>query len=235
VPDEAEFLCGDWQWDGVLRELRHYPRKGKKRTEEPDAVERLQPVRRVVWHRWSQAPMQAHTGGAPLPASLSRVVAEYESGGDLTLNENDRECAGKLAQTIAAAYGLTVEEAGAPTGRRGGNLPGRDAMGRLRTSSGRVDMVLDETAGDLLVSLRKRLLGRERRSYRTSEIRRLELDYSVQGAQETFEVVAVIGAEEERVPVAAYSGWEGWADPAEWREFTRELARSLGVEARAGD
>jgi hypothetical protein len=25
---------------------------------------------------------------------------------------------------------------------------------------------------------------------------------------------------------------EGWAEPEEWREFTRGLARSLGVEAR---
>ena len=43
---------------------------------------------------------------------------------------------------------------------------------------------------------------------------------------------AVIGPEEVRVPVAAYTGFEGWADPGEWREFTEDLARSLGVEAR---
>lgn len=231
MPEAPELLCGDWVWDAHLREMSHYPRKGKKHASEPDAVERLQPVRSVTWYRWSQAPMQAHTGGAPMPASLSRVVIAYEAGGNLTINENDRDCAGKLAETVAAAYGLPVVHEGAPTGRKGGNLPERDEMGRLVALTGRSDVVLDEVAGTVLISRRKRLVGRDKRSYRTSDIRRLELMYGVNASQETFEVIAVLGPEEDRVPIAAYAGFEGWADPAEWREFTRELARSLGVPA----
>ncbi|HEY5638978.1 MAG TPA: hypothetical protein VIW01_02915, partial [Dehalococcoidia bacterium] len=127
-----------------------------------------------------------------------------------------------------------VQQEGAPTGRSGGNLPERDEMGRLKATSGRSDIVLDEVTGEVRVSRRKRLLGREKRSYSTSEIRHLDLTYELAGAQETFAVVAVIGAEEERLPVASHTGFEGWADPAEWREFTEELARSLGVEARLG-
>ena len=176
--------------------------------------------------------MQAHTGGGPLPAGLSRVVFAYEGGGDLTVNELNRDCAGQIAATIASAHGLEVQHEGAPTGRSGGNLPERDEMGRLKATSGRSDVVLDQGTGDVRVSRRKRLLGREKRSYSTSEIRRLDLTYETKGAQETFAVVAVIGPEEERLPVASYTGFEGWADPAEWREFTEELARSLGVEAR---
>jgi hypothetical protein len=232
VADESEFLCGDWAWDAVLRELRHFPRKGKKHADEPDAVERLPAVRSVTWYRWSQPPMQAHTGGGPMPAALSRVVAEYEAGGDLTVNELDRDCAGQIAMAIASAYGMEVRQAGAPSGRSGGNLPQRDEMGRLRATSGRSDVILDETTGEVRVLRRKRLLGREKRSYSTSDIRRLELTYEVMGPQETFAVVAVTGPEEERLPVASYTGFEGWADPAEWREFTQDLARSLGVEAR---
>ena len=232
MPDEGELLCGDWAWDAVLRELRHFPRKGKGHAEEPDAVERLQPVHSVTWYRWSQPPMQAHTGGGPMPAGQSRVVAEYEDGGNLTVNEFDRDCAGQIAAAIASAYGLEVQHEGAPTGRSGGNLPERDDMGSLRATSGRSDVVLDEVTGEVRVSRRKRLLGRERRSYSTSEIRHLELTYETKGPQETFAVVAVIGPEEMRVPVASYTGFEGWADPAEWREFTEDLARSLGVEAR---
>ena len=232
MPDEREILCGDWAWDEILRELRHFPRKGKKLADEPDAVERLQPVRSVTWHRWSQAPMQAHTGGGPMPAALSRVVAEYEGGGDLTVNELNRDCAGQIAEAIASAYGLDVQHEGAPTGRSGGNLPQRDEMGRLRATSGRSDVILDEITGEVLVSRRKRLLGREKRSYNTSDIRHVELTYELAGAQETFAVVAVIGPEEVRVPVASYTGFEGWADPVEWREFTEDLARTLGVEAR---
>jgi len=232
VLDEREILCGDWAWDEVLRELRHFPRKGKGHADEPDGVERLQPVRSVIWYRWSQAPMQAHTGGRPMPAGLSRVVAEYEGGGNLTVNELHRDCAGQIASAIASAYGLEIQHEGAPTGRSGGNLPQRDEMGRLKATSGRSDVVLDEIMGEIRVSRRKRLLGREKRSYSTSDIRHLDLTYELAGAQETFAVVAVIGPEEVRVPVASYSGFEGWADPAEWREFTEDLARSLGVEAR---
>ncbi|MCH7617775.1 MAG: hypothetical protein J4N36_03160 [Chloroflexi bacterium] len=232
MPDESEILCGDWAWDAVLRELRHFPRKGKGHADEPDGVERLPPVRSVTWYRWSQAPMQAHTGGDPMPAGLSRVVAEYQGGGNLTVNELDRDCAGQIAEAIASAEGLEVQHEGAPTGRSGGNLPQRDEMGRLRATSGRSDIILDEVAGEVQVSRRKRLLGREKRSYSTSEIRHLELTYETKGSQETFAVVAVIGPEEVRVTVASYTGFEGWAEPGEWREFTEDLARSLGVEAR---
>ena len=63
-------------------------------------------------------------------------------------------------------------------------------------------------------------------------MRRLELAYEVRGPIERYSVVAVAGADEERLPLAAYEGYEGWADPGEWREFTKELGRRLGVEAR---
>ncbi|HUF54380.1 MAG TPA: hypothetical protein VMR52_11495 [Dehalococcoidia bacterium] len=231
MPEHMGRLCGDWAWDDVLRELSHYPHKQKKGENEPDSVERLQPVKSVTWYRWSQQPMQAHTGGGIPPASVSRVVAQYEGGGNLTINETDRDCARKLAEAIASAYGLTVVQEGAPGGRKSGNLPSRDEMGRLKATSGRMDVTLDEVGGDLLVSQRKRPFGRHKRSYRTSEVRLLELVYSVKGPQETFEVVAVVGLEGERLPLATYTGWEGWADPAEWRDFTQDLARSLGVEA----
>jgi hypothetical protein len=230
-PDEGQFLCGDWVWDPALRELRHYERKGKKHAEQPDAVEQLKPVRSVTWHRWSQAPMQTSTGQVMQP-SLSRVVAAYEGGGDLTLNENDRACAEKLARTISEAYGLAVIEEGAPGGRRGGNLPSRDQMGRLVNEAGRTQVILDEVGGEIAVTKRGRLWGRKRRTLRTNEVHRLELGYEVKGPVETFTVWAIAGPEEEKLPLASYSGFEGWAEPEEWREFTRELGRSLGVEAR---
>jgi len=232
APEDSDFLCGNWVWDPVLRELRHYQRKGKKWSDEPDAVERLKPVRSVGWHRWSQAPMQTSTGQM-MPPSLSRVVAAFEGGGDLTINENDRACAEKLARTIAEAYGVDLVEAGAPGGRRGGNLPSRDQMGRLVNRSGRLQVVLDEVGGEVTVTKSKRFFGKSRRTFRTNEIRRLELGYEVNGPIETFTVLALVGPEEEKVPLASYQGYEGWADPEEWREFTRDLARSLGVEARA--
>jgi hypothetical protein len=230
-PDESEFLCGDWVWDPVMRELRHYPRKGKKRADQPDAVEQLKPVRAVTWHRWSQAPMQSATGEV-MPPNLSRVVAAYDIGSDLTVNENDRGCAEKLAKTIADAYGLAVLEEGAPGGRRGGNLPSRDQLGRLVHKAGRDEVVLDEVAGEIVVTNRGRLWGKKRRTLRTSEVRRLELGYDVKGPIETFTAWAIVGPEEEKIPLTAYSGYEGWAEPEEWREFTRDLGRSLGVEAR---
>lgn len=231
MPEAGEFLCGDWVWDGAMRELRHYPRKGKKHAEQPDAVEQLKPVRSVTWHKWSQAPMQTATGEI-MPPNLSRVVAAYEGGGDLTLNENDRACAEKLARTIAEAYGLEVVEEGAPGGRRGGNLPSRDQMGRLVNKAGREEVVLDDVAGEITVTKRGRFWGKKRRTLRTNEVRRLELGYEVKGPTETFTVWAIAGFEEEKLPLSSYSGFEGWAEPEEWREFTRELGRSLGVEAR---
>jgi hypothetical protein len=231
VVEESEFTCGDWVWDAAMRELSHYARRGKKHAEEPDAVERLKPVQSVTWYRWSQAPIQTATGEV-MPPNLSRVVAAYEGGGDLTVNEYDRACAEKLARTIAEAYGLDVVEEGAPGGRRGGNLPSRDEMGRLVYKAGRDEVVLDESAGEITVTKRGRLWGRKRRSLRTNEVRRLEVGYDVKGPVETFTVWGIVGPEEEKVPLASYSGFEGWAEPEEWREFTRELGRSLGVETR---
>ena len=229
-PEADEFLCGDWVWDAALRELRNYPRTGKKRADQPEGVEQLKPVRSVTLHRWSQTPMQTATGQV-MPASLSRVVAAYEGGGDLTVNEYDRACAEKLARTIAEAYGLPVIEVGAPGGRRGGNLPPRDQMGRLVNQAGREEVVLDDVAGEITLTKRGRLWGKKRRTLRTNEGRRLELGYDVRGPTETFTVWAVVGPEEEKIPLASYSGYEGWADPEEWRDYTRDLGRSLGVEA----
>ena len=231
APEESDFLCDNWIWDPALRELRHYERKGKKGSDEPDAVEQLKPVRSVTLHRWSQAPMQTSTGQV-MPPSLSRVVAAYEGGGDLTINENERACADKLARAIADAYGLPVIEEGAPGGRRGGNLPSRDQMGRLVNEVGREQVILDEVGGEITVTKRGRLWGKKRHTFRTNEIRRLELGYDVRGPVETFTVWAIAGPEEEKIALTSYSGYEGWADPEEWREFTRGLGRSLGVEAR---
>jgi len=232
APEDVDFLCGNWVWDPALRELSNYPRKGKKHANEPEAVERLKPIRSVTWHRWSQAPIQTSTGQM-MPPNLSRVVIAYEEGGDLTINEYDRPCAEKLARTIAEAYALPVIEEGAPGGRRGGNLPSRDQMGRLANRSGRIEVVIDEVGGDITVTKSKRLFGKSRRNFRTSEIRRLELGYEVKGPVEIFTVYAAVGPEEEKLALASYQGFEGWADPGEWREFTQDLARSLGVEAIA--
>jgi hypothetical protein len=174
--------------------------------------------------------MQTATGQV-MPASLSRVVAAYEGGGDLTINEYDRACAEKLARTIAEAYGLPVIEAGAPGGRRGGNLPSRDRMGRLVNKAGREEVALDDVGGEITVTKRGRLWGKKRRTLRTNEVRRVELGYDVKGPIETFTVWATVAPEEEKIPLASYSGFEGWAEPEEWREFTHDLGRSLGVEA----
>ncbi len=230
-PETSEFLCRDWVWDPVLKELRHFQRRGKAWEDEPDAAERLKPVRSVTWYRWSQAPMATHTGQA-MGSSFSRVVAAYEGGGDLTINESDRECASKLALAIAAGFGLEVTEEGAPGGRRDGNTPSRDQMGRLANRAGRTEVVLDEVGGEITVTRLKRGFGKSRRALRTTEVRWLRLAYEVRGPFERFSVDAAAGPEEETIPLANYEGYEGWADPQEWRDFTRELARSLGVEAR---
>ena len=232
APEQNDFLCGDWVWEASLRELRHYQRQGKGWDEQPDAAEKLPPVKAVRWYKWSQAPMATHTGQS-MPGKQSRVVAEYEGGGNLTLNEDNRECAEKLAQAIAGVFGLPVTEEGAPSGRLAGNLPGRDQMGRLVNRSGRLQVTLDEGVGEITVVQSKRLFGKSRRRVRTTEVRRLELGYDVKGQVETFTVWAVAGPEEEKIPLASYQGYEGWADPEEWKGFTRELGRGLGVEARA--
>lgn len=239
APDDADIICEGWIWDPVLRELRKHRRKrkalrpgsGQDWEDEPEALERLKPVTSVTWYRWSQSPMQTSTGQA-MPSSLSRVVAAYQGGGDLTINEYDRSCAEKLALAIAEAYGLKVIEEGAPGDRRGGNLPERDQMGRLANKTGREEVVLDEFAGEITVTKPKRPFGKARRVIRTNEIRRLELGYDVKGATETFTVWAIEGADDEKIPLVSYAGFEGWADPKEWRKFTKELGRSLGIEVR---
>lgn len=230
-PGEGDFLCDGWVWDPALRELRHHRRKGKGWEPEPDNVQRLRPVTAVTWHRWSQAPMATSTGRT-MPGSLSRIVVEYAGGGNLTINENDRACSEKIARTVADAYGLEVVLAGAPDGRRGGNLPLRDALGRLRNRSGGMEVLLDEAAGEIIVRKRRFTLGFSTRRLRTTEMRRLELTYVVRGPLETFTVWAIVGRDEERLPVASYTGYEGWADVEEWRQFARELGRSLGVDVR---
>ena len=228
MPDESEFLCGDWLWDASLRELRHYPRVKKGHAEQPDSVEQLPSAKAVTLYLWSQQPMSAHTGGGAGSPQVARLDVTYEDGRRLTINENNRECARKMATTIAAAYGLTVIEEGAPTGKRGGNLPKRDSMNRLLYDDGRVKTTLDEAMGELKTS-KKKLVGSNKGTYRTSEIRRLELARDVRGPTETITVYAMVGPEENAVPVAGYSGFEGWADVEEWRAFTADLARSLGT------
>ena len=235
MPEDSDFLCGGWIWDAMLRELRYHERTRKGWKEEPEQVERLPAVRSVTWHRWSQEPMQTATGQV-MPSSLSRLVAAYEGGGDLTLNENDRECAGKLARAIAEAYGLEVVEEGAPGGRQPGNLPSRDEMGRLVSRSGRVEVTLDEVGREIVEARRRFPFGKSRRRLSLAEVRRLELTYYVKGPLETFTLWATVGPEEqERLAIASYQGYEGWADPDEWREFAREMGRSLGVEVAGVD
>ncbi|HEU4759286.1 MAG TPA: hypothetical protein VFT91_04815 [Dehalococcoidia bacterium] len=233
-PEEREFLCDGWAWDAVLRELRHYRPKGKKWEEQPDAAETLKPVQSVTWHRWSQAPMATATGQA-MPTRLSRIVAAYEGGGDLTINENDRDCAEKLAGAIAEAFGLTVVTSGAPGGPKAGTVPAPDEMGRLRYSTRGYEVVLDVVSGEIVEVKQRFPLRRVRRRLPLAEVRRLELEYGVNGPLETFTLYAVAGPEEERFPFASYDGYEGWADPAEWREFARGLARRLGVPVSGAD
>ncbi|MEO8458536.1 MAG: hypothetical protein ABI559_12085 [Chloroflexota bacterium] len=236
MPDESEFLCGDWLWDGTLRELRHYPRRKKGHAETPDSTEQLPSAKAVTLYLWSQQPMSAHTGGGPSGAIMARLDVTYEDGRKLTINESNRECARTLASTIAAASGLTVVEEGAPTGRKGGNLPQRDSMNRLQYDDGRVKSTLDEGMGELRTSKRKRLMGKDSGVYRAADIRRLELAREVSGPMESITVYAIVLPDESEVPVAGYTGFEGWADVEEWRGFTAELARSLGVQwsERAG-
>jgi hypothetical protein len=82
----TEFLR-DWLWDPVLREMRHYPRRGKKgHAGEPDAIERLESAQSVRLHRWSQQPMQTSTGEV-MPARQARVVVQYADGRKLEIND----------------------------------------------------------------------------------------------------------------------------------------------------
>ncbi len=107
-------------------------------------------------------------------------------------------------------------------------------MGRLMSRLGRTEVTLDVAAREIVESRRRFPFGRSRRQVSFAEVRRLELTYEVKGPLETFALWAVVGIEEqERLPVASYQGYEGWADPEEWREFAREMGRSLGVEVRS--
>ncbi len=235
MPEDSEFLCGGWIWDSLLRELRFHLRTGKGWKDEPEQVERLQTVRSITWHRWSQAPMQTATGEM-VSSDHSRLVIAFERGGDITINEGDRECAGKIAGAIAESYGLAVLEEGAPGGRQRGTLPSRDEMGRLVTRSGKVEVTLDEAAREIVETRRRFPFGKSRRSVSFAGVRRLELTLEVEGPTEAFTLWALVGPEEEeRLPIASYRGYEGWADPEEWREFAREMARSLGVEVTGAD
>jgi len=230
MPDQGELLCGGWAFDATLREMRHYPRAKKGFAEKPDAVERLEPAKSVSLYQWSQQPMMTHTGDRGGGAMLTRIEVEYQDGRKLTINEDNRECARKIAETIATSYGMQVQMLGAPTGARGGNLPQRDEMGRLHYSDGRTTSTLDDAMGELRVRRSKRLFRSQKDTYRTTEIRRLELSRELRGPMESFVVYAVVGPEEERVPVAGFTGYEGWADPGEWREFTKDLAQVLHVD-----
>lgn len=230
MPDESDLLCGGWAFDASLREMRHYPRHKKGYADTPDAVERLEPAKSVTLYQWSQQPMGSATGDRPLGASQARVEVVYEDGRKLTINEDDRTCARRIGEAIAASYGMPLLERGAPSGASGGNLPKRDQMGRLRYSDGKTTTILDDSIGELQVKRGKRFFRDEKQAYRTSEIRRLELAREVRGPTETYVVYALVGPEEERVPVAGYSGYEGWADAEEWRGFTKELAQILHVE-----
>jgi hypothetical protein len=229
MPDDSDFLCGGWLWDPVLKELRYHERTRKGWKDEPEQVEQLRSVQSVAWHRWSQAPMQTSTG-AVMSSSLSRVVVAFEGGGDITLNENDRACAEKLARAIAEASGVPLVEEGAPGGRRSGNLPPRGEMGRLVTRSGKAEVTVDEVAREIIVSQKRFPVGKSRRTVSFAEVRRLELTYEVKGPLETFTLWAIVSPEEERLPVASYQGYEGWAEPQEWRDFAREVASTIGVE-----
>jgi hypothetical protein len=232
-PAGAEFLCGGWKWDPAMRELRHYPRRGRRGfAAEPDAVEQLQPARTLTVHRWSQPPMQTSTGEMTSPRH-ARILLKYEDGRELEINEDDRVCAEKLVATLAEACGLEPAWLGAPGGWHRGILPERDDMGRLTYKGRGVETVLDEAAGILTVTRKGRLFSKKRRELRISEIRALDLEEKLDGGSEVFTVYALLYPEDERVPVAAYRGMEGWADAGEWREFARDLGRSLGVEARA--
>lgn len=230
MPDESELLCGGWAFDAALKEMRHYPRHKKGYADTPDAVERLEPAKSVTLYQWSQQPMTSSTGDRPPSASQARVEVVYVDGRKLTINEDDRFCARKIGEAIAAAYGMSLLEQGAPAGVRGGNLPTRDSMGRLRYSDGRVSTTLDESIGELQMRRSKRFFRSEKKTWRTQDIRRLELARELRGPTESFVVYAITGPEEERVPVAGYSGYEGWADIEEWRGFTKELAQVLHVD-----
>jgi hypothetical protein len=223
VPEQSDFLCQGWVWDPLLRELRVHKREKRRWSEEPEETVRLRDVERVRWHRWAQA---GRGGGAE---SLSRIVAKFADG-EVTLNENDRECAEKLVSTLASAFGVEVEETGAPGERLPSTVPSLDERGRLVSRQGRTETVVDTAAGEIVETRKRSGFRKSQRRIPFGEVRRVELAHEVKGPLEEYRLMAVYGVEEQRALLALYQGYEGWAKPEEWREFAGELGRTLGVE-----
>ena len=221
-----DFKCGGWTWDPVRRELRFHERKGRDQQGEPVQVEKLRLVNSVTLHKWSQAPMRSPAGRS-IPGHLSRIVIRFEDGGDITINENDRQCARLLAEAVATTYNLDVEEAGAPGERRPSILPIADRAGRLVSRLGSVQAVVDRNTGEI-IETRGRFLGKKRRIVQFANVRRLELHRRVKGSTEQLRLTAIYGPEEERVLVAGYEGFEGWSSSEVWHDFGQSMARAMG-------
>ena len=222
----GEFKCGGWTWDPARRELCFHERKGADRQGEPVQVEKLRPVKSVILHKWSQAPMRSPSGRS-IPGHLSRIVIRFEDGGDITINENDRRCARLLAEAVATTYGLDVEEAGAPGERRPSILPVADRAGRLVSRLGSVQTVVDRNTGEI-IETRGRFLGKKKRIVQFANVRRLELHRRVKGSTEQLSLTAIYGPEEQRVLVAGYEGFEGWSSSEAWHDFGHSMARAMG-------
>jgi|GEM_PF-3781118 len=236
APQDSDFLCQGWVWDPALAELRFYERNKKKGWKEtPEQVERLRPVRALTWHRWSQAPIRTPYG-RPASPSLSRIVIEFEDGGSMSINENDRQCVGKLAATLGAAFGVEVREEGAP-GRQFPTVPQPDPMGRWVSRFGRTEVVVDKTLREIVEKTKRFRLLTNTRRIPFAEVRRLELGHEVKGPIEEYRLTAIYGPEERRLPLIIYQGYEGWSLPGEWDAFARQLADEFGgVEmVRAGE
>ncbi|HZP25734.1 MAG TPA: hypothetical protein VFB90_01675 [Dehalococcoidia bacterium] len=230
APDSRDFICQGWQYDPVMRQLRVYAQEKRNTwSAEPLSEVQLADVKRIVWHRWSQQPGRPHHGGDILPQSLSRIVVAFADGRELTLDENDRECAEKLANLLATESRVQLETAGAPSAGPS-TLPQRDAQGRYRSLVGKTETALDMAMREIDVNAHRFPLRRSRQRIPFSEVRHLALEYSVKLPFEEYALVAAYGPEEQRLPVIVYRGWEGWADAEEWRRFAQELASELGVQ-----
>jgi len=228
---ERDQICGGWRYDPVSRELAVYERKGKEWSGQPLESVRLTGARNLGWYRWSQQPAQPHHGGQATPASLSRIVLTLEDGSQLALNENDRDCAEKLVELIARETRLEVEHAGGP-GRTLKTTPQRDTMGRIVARSAGGEVTTDFVVREITVTRRRFPLRRNRRNIPFSEVRGLELAYEVKLPFEEYRLEALVGPEEERLPLVVYRGWEGWALPGEWQEYAGEFAGEIGVALR---
>lgn len=229
--DSRDFICQGWQYDPVMRELRVYEQeKRNKWSEEPLSTVQLSEVKRILWRRWSQQSGRPHHGGDILPQSLSRIVVTFADGRELTLDENDRECAEKLANLLASETKVTLETAGAPSSSPGSTLPQRDNQGRYRSRDGKTEVTMDTVTREIEANTHRFPLRRSRQRVPFSEVRRLALEYSVKLPFEEYAVVAAYGPEEQRLPVIVYRSWEGWADVEEWRRFAQELASDMGVQ-----